>query len=58
MAAKGDPRVHFLINLAFSGLFATVVLYGSELVGITEFTLWRVALFTGLLMLITYLATR
>lgn len=58
MAAKGDPRVHFLINLAFSALFATVVLYGSDLVGITEFTPGRVAAFTALLMLITYLATR
>jgi hypothetical protein len=58
MAQEGDPRVHFGINLVLSAVFAGVVLWGSELVGLTEFTPGRFALFTALLMLITYLATR
>lgn len=58
MASDGDPRVHFVINLVLSAVFAAVVLWGSEFVGLTEFTPGRFALFTALLMLITYLATR
>ena len=58
MADDGDPRVHFLINLVLSATFSAVVLWGSDFVGVTEFTLGRFAAFTGLLMLITYLATR
>jgi len=58
MAAEGDPRVHFVINLVLSAVFAAVVLWGSEFVGITEFTPGRLAVFTALLMIITYLATR
>lgn len=58
MASDGDWRVHLLINLVLSAVFAAVVLWGSEVVGLTEFTPGRFALFTGLLMLITHLATR
>lgn len=58
MASDGDWRVHLLINLVLSAVFAAVVLWGSEVVGLTEFTLERFALFTALLMLITQLATR
>lgn len=58
MAQEGDPRVHFVINLVLSAMFAAVVLWGSALVGITEFTTGRFVVFTVLLMIITYLATR
>jgi hypothetical protein len=56
--STGDPRVHLVINLVFSALFAAVVLWGSEFVGVTVFTLDRFVVFTLLLMLITHLATR
>jgi hypothetical protein len=58
MANDGDPRVHFVINLVLSSVFAAVVLWGSEFVGLTVFTPGRWAVFTLLLMIITYLATR
>lgn len=58
MASDGDWRVHLLINLVLSAVFSAVVLWGSEFVGITEFTPGRFVVFTGLIMLITHLATR
>lgn len=58
MAQEGDPRVHFVINLVLSAMFAAVVLWGSALVDIAEFTTGRFVVFTVLLMIITYLATR
>ena len=58
MSGQGDPRVHFAMNLVLSAVFAAVILWGSEFVGVTTFTLGRFAVFTLLLMLITHLATR
>ncbi|WP_435348218.1 hypothetical protein [Haloarchaeobius sp. HRN-SO-5] len=58
MASQGDPRVLFVMNLVLSAVFAALILWGSEFVGVTEFTLGRFVVFTALLMVITHLATR
>ncbi|WP_435334211.1 hypothetical protein [Haloarchaeobius sp. TZWWS8] len=58
MASQGDPRVLLVMNLVLSATFAAVVLWGSEFVGVTAFTLDRFVVFTGLMMIITHLATR
>ncbi|WP_435319799.1 hypothetical protein [Haloarchaeobius sp. TZWSO28] len=58
MDRKGDPRVHFVMNFVLSAVFAAVVLWGSEFIGVTEFTPGRFVVFTGIMMVLTYLATR
>lgn len=58
MASEGDPRVHFVMNLVLSAVFAAVVLWGLEYVGAAAFTLQNVAVGTGVLMVLTHLVTR
>ncbi|WP_251329024.1 hypothetical protein [Haloplanus pelagicus] len=56
--AEGDPRVLFVMNLVLSGLFATVVIWGLDFIGIVAFTPWNVASFALLVMALTYVVTR
>lgn len=58
MASDGDPRVHFVINLALSGLFAYVLVWGYDFVGGASFSWRTVGVLTLLLMALTYLVTR
>lgn len=52
--SEGDPRVHFVINLALSAMFVYIVLWGLDLLGTVEFTLVRFVAGTAVLMLITH----
>ncbi len=58
MASRGDPRVHFAINLVLSAAFAAFILWGLEFVGVGTLTLERFVLGTIVLMAVTYLVTR
>ncbi|AGN01659.1 hypothetical protein L593_08570 [Salinarchaeum sp. Harcht-Bsk1] len=58
MQSRGDPRVHFVMNLVLSGLFAYIVLWGLDLLGVVGFTLTRLATATLLLMVLTYIMTQ
>lgn len=57
MDAEGDPRVHFLLNLALSAAFAGVALRGLDAVGALAFTWPGFLLGTLALMALTYLVT-
>ncbi|GAB3033316.1 hypothetical protein [Natronobiforma cellulositropha] len=56
--SAGDPRVLFVLNVVLSGAFAYLVLFLSDLVGITTLTWSRWLGFTLLLVVLTYLVTR
>ncbi|MFB6101177.1 MAG: hypothetical protein ABEJ73_01260 [Haloplanus sp.] len=58
MASEGDPRVLFVMNLVFSSLFATVIVWGLDFVGLVPFTRWNVASLALLLVAVTYVVTR
>lgn len=58
MASRGDPRVHFVMNLVLSASFAALILWGLEFVGAGELTLGRFVVGTIGLMVVTYLVTR
>jgi hypothetical protein len=58
MASQGDPRVLFVMNLVLSSLFAYGVVWGLELIGLVEITVWNVASLALLLMAVTYVVTR
>ena len=51
--SKGDPRVHFLMNLILSSIFAYIVLWGLDLIGALEFSTLRLVLGTIILMGLT-----
>ena len=53
-SSRGDPRVHFVINLLGSAMFVYILLWGLDLLGTVEFTLVRFALGTVIVMIITY----
>jgi len=55
MASDGDPRVHFVMNLVLSALFAYIVLRGLDLLRTVEFSYLRLAGLTVLLMVVTQL---
>lgn len=55
---SGDPRVLVAMNVVLSSLFVALLLYASEVAGITEFTLERFAFLAALLILLTHLVTR
>ena len=57
-SSKGDPRVLLALNVLLSGTFAFVVLWLSELVGITTVTWVRWLAFTLVLVVLTYLVTK
>lgn len=56
--SRGDPRVHLVINLVLSALFAWVVVWGLSYISDLSFSLETVAMLTGVLMVLTYLVTR
>jgi hypothetical protein len=56
--SQGDPRVLFVMNLVLSALFASVVVWGLDYVGILSLSLARIAIAAGVLMVITHLVTR
>lgn len=56
--SRGDPRVHLLINLVLSVLFAWTVVWGIAFISEMEFSFETVAMLAGVLMVITHLATR
>lgn len=58
MQSRGDPRVHFVMNLALSGAFAYMVLRGLDFLDVVGFTLTRFAITTLLLMVLTYIVTQ
>lgn len=58
MASQGDPRVLFVMNLVLSSLFATVVVWGLDVLHLLAFTPRNVATLALLVMLVTYLVTR
>jgi len=58
MASQGDPRVLFVMNLVLSSLFAYGVVWGLDLIGLVEITVWSVASLALLLMAVTYAVTR
>ncbi|MFB6305327.1 MAG: hypothetical protein ABEH47_09180 [Haloferacaceae archaeon] len=55
MASSGDPRVLAVMNLLLSSVFATVVVWGLDFVGLVPFTLRNVAALALLLVALTYL---
>lgn len=57
MDSPGDPRVHFVMNVVLSLLFATVVLWGLDFLEIVSFTIVNVLTMTLVLMALTYLVT-
>ncbi|SFR32045.1 hypothetical protein [Halogeometricum limi] len=57
-ASRGDPRVLFAMNLVLSSVFASVVVWGLDLVGLLELTFVNVASLALVLMAVTYLVTR
>jgi hypothetical protein len=58
MQSRGDPRVHFVMNLVLSAAFVYMVLRGLDFLGVVGFTLTRFAIATLLLMTITYVVTK
>ena len=51
--SKGDPRVHFVMNLILSSIFAYIVLWGLDLIGALKFSTLRLVLATIILMGLT-----
>ncbi|RLM56814.1 hypothetical protein DVK02_10055 [Halobellus sp. Atlit-31R] len=56
--SQGDPRVLFVMNLVLSSLFASVVVWGLDFVGIAAFTPVNVASLAIVLIAVTYAITR
>ena len=56
--SRGDPRVHLLINLLLSVVFAWIVIFGLSYVTELEFSFESVATLAGALMILTYIVTR
>lgn len=56
--SKGDPKVLFVLNVVLSALFAYVVLWLSDLVGITTFSWEQFLVFALLLVVLTFVVTR
>jgi hypothetical protein len=55
MDSQGDPRVHFVMNTVLSLLFATVVLWGLDFLGIASLTIVNVVTAAIVLIALTYL---
>ena len=57
MANDGDWRVHLLINLVLSSIYATVVVYGASLIKLWTFTPGHVAGLAVVIFIATYLVS-
>ena len=58
MASKGDPRVHFVMNVILSAAFVYVALVGLDFVGAAEFTLQTYLIATAVLVVLTHVLVR
>ncbi|WP_248517897.1 hypothetical protein [Salinarchaeum laminariae] len=58
MQSRGDPRVHFVMNLLLSAAFVYMLLRGLEFLDVVAFSLVRFAIGTLLLMAITHVVTQ
>ena len=56
--SRGDPRVLFVMNLVLSSVFAAVVVWGLDFLGMFELTFVNVASLALVVMAVTYLVTR
>lgn len=56
--SQGDPRVHLVMNLVLSTLFASVVVWGLSVLDIVPFTLRNVAIGALGLALVTLVVLR
>lgn len=54
----GDPRVLFVVNVVLSLIYAYIVLYLFDLVGITGFTWERYLVFTIIIIVIVHYISR
>jgi uncharacterized membrane protein len=55
MASEGDPRVLLVMNVVLSSIFATVVVWGLDVVGALTFTTRNVVGLAAVLVVLTYL---
>lgn len=55
--ARGDPRVHFAMNLVLSAAFVYLVLWGLDFIGAVAFSPLRLAVGTAVSMLLTHVVT-
>ena len=53
MESEGDPRVHFVMNLVLSAMFAYIVLWGLDFLETLQFTILRLGLLTAIVMGLT-----
>lgn len=56
-SSEGDPRVLFVLNVILSTGFAYLILIAADLVGMTTFTLERLAAIALVLIALTYVVT-
>jgi hypothetical protein len=56
--SRGDPRVLFVMNLVLSSVFAAVVVWGLDFLGMFALTFVNVASLALVVMAVTYLVTR
>ena len=57
-SSRGDPKLLIVLNLVLSAVFAYIVLWLSEFVGLTSFTFDRYLAFTLILVVVTFIVTR
>ncbi|MFB6069464.1 MAG: hypothetical protein ABEJ76_00460 [Halanaeroarchaeum sp.] len=53
--ARGDIRVLIAMNLILSAIYASVIVWGLDYLGMVAFTLENVAVGTAIVALITYI---
>lgn len=53
--ASGDPRVHLVMNAVLSAVYASVVVWGLEFIGVMAFTLETVGVAAVVIFALTYL---
>ncbi|SDL89166.1 hypothetical protein SAMN04487949_0081 [Halogranum gelatinilyticum] len=56
--SQGDPRVLFVMNLVLSSVFAWVIVWGLNFIGVLAFSARNVAVAAALLMVLTHFVTR
>lgn len=56
--AKGDPRVHLLMNLVLSLVYSLVVVWGLSYVDVVPFTVRNVAVATLVIATLTQVVVR
>lgn len=53
--ARGDPRVHVVMNAALSTVYAAVVVWGLDFIDLVAFTVRNVAVAAVVIFALTYL---